>query len=88
MSSLSRSARPASDAQTDKWKKKLVGKILVQTGRSPPKYTSLTDLVFERDLPKPYRLIGPNTPVTKDLRPNRLNVFIDAKNKITDVRFF
>ncbi|KAJ1900866.1 hypothetical protein LPJ66_001193 [Kickxella alabastrina] len=39
-------------------------------------------------LPQPLRVIKPGSRVTRDLRPNRLNVFIDENDKITRVDFF
>ncbi|KAJ1914639.1 hypothetical protein GGI09_004973 [Coemansia sp. S100] len=40
------------------------------------------------ELPQSVRVIWPNTRVTRDLRPNRLNVMCDADDKITKVQFF
>lgn len=34
------------------------------------------------------RIIGPNTPITKDLRPNRVNLMVDEEGTITEVRCF
>jgi len=36
--------------------------------------------------PSPVRVIGPNTPVTKDYRLNRLNIIHDAAGVIIDIR--
>ncbi|KAJ2818127.1 hypothetical protein FBU31_005986 [Coemansia sp. 'formosensis'] len=40
------------------------------------------------DLPQPMRVIWPGTRVTRDLRPNRLNIMCDADDLITKVQFF
>ncbi|KAJ2057286.1 hypothetical protein GGI17_005720 [Coemansia sp. S146] len=40
------------------------------------------------ELPQPRRVIWPMSPVTRDLRPNRLNIMCDADDKITKVQFF
>ncbi|KAJ1824659.1 hypothetical protein LPJ60_000581 [Coemansia sp. RSA 2675] len=40
------------------------------------------------ELPQPVRVIWPGTRVTRDLRPNRLNVICTADDLITKVQFF
>ncbi|PVU89361.1 hypothetical protein BB559_005135 [Furculomyces boomerangus] len=38
-------------------------------------------------LPDPKRIICPGTPVTKDLRPGRLNVFLNSEGQILRVAY-
>ncbi|KAJ2896020.1 hypothetical protein GGI21_004801 [Coemansia aciculifera] len=45
-------------------------------------------LVNWTDLPQPVRVLWPNSRVTRDLRPNRLNLYCGADDKITKVAFF
>ncbi|KAJ2743283.1 hypothetical protein GGI20_003852 [Coemansia sp. BCRC 34301] len=45
-------------------------------------------LVNWAELPQPVRVIWPNSRVTRDLRPSRLNLMCDADDKIFKVEFF
>ncbi|OMJ08327.1 hypothetical protein AYI69_g8535 [Smittium culicis] len=45
-------------------------------------------IIKNSQIPHPKRLIYPNTPVTRDLRPNRLNLHIDNSAKIFKIGFF
>jgi hypothetical protein len=39
-----------------------------------------TQIICEKDLPKPYRIIKPGEFTTLDIIENRLNLNVDAKN--------
>ncbi|PVU95568.1 hypothetical protein BB561_001734 [Smittium simulii] len=45
------------------------------------------NIVNKNKLPEPYRLIYPNSPVTRDLRIDRLNLYIDDTGKVTTIRY-
>ncbi|KAJ1991575.1 hypothetical protein EDC05_003340 [Coemansia umbellata] len=44
--------------------------------------------VLLSSLPQPRRIIRPGSRVTRDLRPNRLNVMCDENGVVSDVRYF
>lgn len=41
----------------------------------------------KRDLPESHRVIPPNTMVTKDYNPNRLNVYVTEDRTVTHVQW-
>lgn len=41
----------------------------------------------KRDLPDPYRVIAPGTMVTKDFRPERLNVYVREDGIVSHVQY-
>lgn len=43
--------------------------------------------VRRKDLPKPSRVIPKNSMITMDFRPDRLNVHVDDRKKITGVNY-
>ncbi|OMJ15255.1 hypothetical protein AYI70_g2419 [Smittium culicis] len=45
-------------------------------------------IIKNSQIPRPKRLIYPNSPVTRDLRPNRLNLHIDSSAKIFKIGYF
>lgn len=52
----------------------------------PPTRQMLTAQVFcKRDLPDQCRLVRPGTMVTKDFRPERLNVHVDDNGTVSHV---
>lgn len=77
----------------EEWASKLEGKTLISVDKesSISKKDLDSNVFFEKDLPKPYRLIGPNQMVTRDFRPDRLNVNYkdekDGKMIIESVNF-
>ncbi|RCH96702.1 hypothetical protein CU098_009192 [Rhizopus stolonifer] len=69
----------------DGWKDKLVGKIILDDEQE----TALSEgeYVRRKDLPKPSRVIPKNSMITMDFRPDRLNVHVDDRKKITGVNY-
>ncbi|KAG2179066.1 hypothetical protein INT43_001916 [Umbelopsis isabellina] len=73
------------DENTVAWSKKLVGKTFVDDGAE---HNLSEDQVFRRkDLPKMHRVLGPDSMMTMDYRPERLNVRVDDSNKAKSVDF-
>ncbi|GAB5589145.1 hypothetical protein Unana1_04045 [Umbelopsis nana] len=71
------------DERTKEWHSKLVGKTLITD-----KEAGLADQVFHiQDLPQPNRVLGPDSLMTRDYYPERLNVIVDNSNKVTNVHF-
>ncbi|KAI8368353.1 hypothetical protein EDC96DRAFT_505305 [Choanephora cucurbitarum] len=64
------------------WQKILIGKRLIEDGNKNDQET-----VHVKELPNGYRVLPPGRPQTRDYRPERLNVFVDADNMITQVYF-
>jgi hypothetical protein len=71
----------------EQWKKRLVGKRFAEDNEVLPPSISQDQVVRRRDLPKLHRIIKPKSMVTMDYRPERLNVNVDADNRIVSVRF-
>ncbi|KAL2106027.1 hypothetical protein VUR80DRAFT_7393 [Thermomyces stellatus] len=66
--------------KTEEWMRKLVGKKLGDENEGP------SETVFcKRDLPPEHRVIKPGMMVTKDFRPERLNVHVDDEGKVSHV---
>ncbi|KAI9257411.1 hypothetical protein BY458DRAFT_558193 [Sporodiniella umbellata] len=72
-----------SEEHCKEWKAKLVGKTCIEEDEQ----TTLSEGEFFRrsDLPKPSRVVGPDSLLTMDYRPERLNVQIDFRKICTDV---
>ncbi|TAQ88793.1 hypothetical protein B7494_g2877 [Chlorociboria aeruginascens] len=65
------------DTKTKEWMDKLVGKTLGEVSN---------ETTFAKtDLPTESRVIGPGMMVTKDFKPDRLNVHVDEEGKVTHV---
>ncbi|MFJ6697635.1 I78 family peptidase inhibitor [Streptomyces sp. NPDC091272] len=67
----------------DQW----VGRTLVPTGSPDPSGVPAGRLVHERDIPEPYRIVAPDSFVTQEYSPDRLNLYVDDRNTITRVNF-
>ncbi|KAI7882755.1 hypothetical protein K492DRAFT_127378 [Lichtheimia hyalospora FSU 10163] len=65
------------------WHKKLVGKVVLKDNEETALGTD--EVVREKDLPKPYRVIPPDSAVTMDYRPERLNIFVDSNFRVNTV---
>ncbi|SAM00134.1 hypothetical protein [Absidia glauca] len=69
----------------DGWRDKLVGKTIV----GDEAVTSLPagSFVRTKDLPKLHRVLGSNSMMTMDYRPDRLNIHIDDDKKVKGVNY-
>ncbi|KXJ91912.1 hypothetical protein Micbo1qcDRAFT_203954 [Microdochium bolleyi] len=67
-----------SDNPTELWTTKLVGKTLSDDGHSETNFC-------KKDLPQNHRVIGPNSMVTMDFRPDRLNVHVKEDGTVHKV---
>ncbi|CDH57895.1 predicted protein [Lichtheimia corymbifera JMRC:FSU:9682] len=74
---------PQQQLDMDKWCKKLVGKIILKDNEETT--LGADEVVREKDLPKPNRVLLPNSPMTMDYRPNRLNVFLDENRRVVNL---
>ncbi|KAI8380298.1 hypothetical protein BD560DRAFT_387718 [Blakeslea trispora] len=67
------------------WQKLLIGKLLIEDGNKSDQ--SNPESVSVEELPKGYRVLPPGRPQSRDFRPERLNVFVDSSNIITQVYY-
>ncbi|CDS06354.1 hypothetical protein LRAMOSA08882 [Lichtheimia ramosa] len=74
---------PKQQADCDGWRKKLMGKVVLKDNEE----TSLGahEVIREKDLPKPHRVLPPNGVMTMDYRPDRLNIFVDENRRVNNV---
>jgi hypothetical protein len=68
-----------SSGSSEDWQSKLMGKTLGES--------SDTTTFAKQDLPKEHRVIGPDSMSTMDHNPERLNVHVDEKGVVKDVRY-
>ncbi|MCF8481002.1 MAG: hypothetical protein K9H25_11265 [Rhodospirillum sp.] len=59
-----------------------VGGPLLSSSAKPP---AQGPFLRVSDLPHPQRILPPGAMITEDMRPDRLNVFIDAVGRITKI---
>ncbi|KAL6880849.1 hypothetical protein J3F83DRAFT_8884 [Trichoderma novae-zelandiae] len=70
-----------SDDKTQDWANKLVGKTFSETE------TESNETTFcKRDLPEVHRIIKPGSIVTKDFRPERLNIHLKEDGTVSHVQ--
>lgn len=69
----------------DGWRDKLVGRILLENDQEST--LSEGEYVYKKDLPQPNRVVKKGSFVTMDFRPNRLNVHVDDRMKVTGVEY-
>ncbi|KAL2004227.1 hypothetical protein VTN02DRAFT_5370 [Thermoascus thermophilus] len=62
------------------WANRLMGKKITEST------TDVTSFA-RRDLPESHRVIKPGDAVTRDYRPERLNVHVDEHGTVRDVQF-
>ncbi|KAJ8659666.1 hypothetical protein O0I10_004645 [Lichtheimia ornata] len=74
---------PQQQLDMEKWHKKLVGKVVLKDNEETA--LGADEYVREKDLPKPNRVLPPNSPMTMDYRPNRLNVFLDENRRVVNL---
>ncbi|KAH6676897.1 hypothetical protein F5X68DRAFT_213585 [Plectosphaerella plurivora] len=67
------------DEKTDEWTNKLVGKKLHDE-------ESNETCFCKKDLPEEHRIIEPGMMVTKDYKPNRLNVHVNEDGTVSHVQ--
>ncbi|KAL0073239.1 hypothetical protein J3Q64DRAFT_1758406 [Phycomyces blakesleeanus] len=69
----------------DGWRDKLVGKFILENDEA----TSLSsdEYVRHSDLPQPNRVLPPNSIMTMDYRPDRLNIRIDKTKRVMGVNY-
>ncbi|KAI8982700.1 hypothetical protein BDB01DRAFT_792891 [Pilobolus umbonatus] len=69
----------------EEWKNRLVGKVILSdtetTTQSEDKY------VREKDLPAQKRIVDPDSFMTMDFQPNRLNIKVTNARKVIDVYY-
>ncbi|KAI9263140.1 hypothetical protein BDA99DRAFT_559707 [Phascolomyces articulosus] len=71
-----------SPTDLEEWRIKLVGKTIVDGD------VQVTEQTFhKRDLPSCNRVLGPNTPATRDYIIDRLNVITDDQGRVTTVYY-
>ncbi|KAI8082852.1 uncharacterized protein BX664DRAFT_339218 [Halteromyces radiatus] len=72
-------------ADCDGWRDKLVGKTVVDDET----ITSLPEdkIVRKKDLPQFHRVLAPNSIMTMDYRPERLNIHVDANQQVKGVNY-
>ncbi|KAI8979768.1 hypothetical protein BDF20DRAFT_819847 [Mycotypha africana] len=82
---LLNSSRNAPDESCDGWRDKLIGKVVLQDDEE----TTLNndEYVRKKDLPKPHRVLAPNSLATMDYRPDRLNIRVDHTMRVTGVNY-
>jgi hypothetical protein len=68
-----------SDAEFSSW----IGKTLV---RKTEAQAAVDGVVLETTIPQPYRVLLPDSMMTMDFNPERINVHVDDSNKIQKVR--
>jgi len=56
------------------------------TDAFPPSISDLPVLIKDL-INRPCRIILPDSVVTEDWVPDRVNIFVDATNRVTDIRF-
>ncbi|SPO04082.1 uncharacterized protein DNG_06765 [Cephalotrichum gorgonifer] len=64
--------------KTEEWMRKLVGKKLSDEGSSETNFC-------KTELPQECRVIKPGMMVTKDFKPDRLNVHVDDEGTVSHV---
>ncbi|KAI9287491.1 hypothetical protein BC943DRAFT_318208 [Umbelopsis sp. AD052] len=81
--SMQGGGQPNEEAQL--WQNKLIGKTLIHDNEE----TELgEDKIFRaKNLPQPSRVVKPDSFITLDFRPERMNVKVDKDNKITGVHY-
>ncbi|KAI8139467.1 hypothetical protein BJV82DRAFT_521901 [Fennellomyces sp. T-0311] len=69
----------------DGWRDKLVGKTILRESEE----TALSEdqVVRENELPAIRRILPPNSMMTMDFRPERLNIHVDANRKVRSVNY-
>ncbi|RUS15978.1 hypothetical protein BC937DRAFT_91734 [Endogone sp. FLAS-F59071] len=67
------------------WQKRLIGKTYI--GEDEETALGENQVVLHSQLPEGHRILAPNTLMTKDFRPLRLNVTMNDGGKITGVHF-
>ncbi|RIA90235.1 hypothetical protein C1645_770560 [Glomus cerebriforme] len=74
------------DKSLDNWKAKLLGKKFVSDNVSVAAEEQ-HNVIRKTDLPTEHRVIPPDGMVTMDIKPDRLNVYIDHSSTIYKVKF-
>ncbi|EWC48431.1 hypothetical protein DRE_02200 [Drechslerella stenobrocha 248] len=72
---------PPSDTFKQKWTTDLVGKKIVDQRSDDPEH------FCKQDLPEQNRVIAPGTLVTRDFRPQRMNVHLDDEDRCSHITF-
>lgn len=84
--------QPASPSQTERTAETMpqtADEATAQDTCGASAYRHLIDQnVAAVTLPEGVRTIGPDTVVTQDFRPDRLNVMLDAEGRIVDLRCY
>ncbi|KAL1931831.1 hypothetical protein VTP01DRAFT_8887 [Rhizomucor pusillus] len=75
----------ANAEEENAWRQRLVGKYILKDDEQTTLGTH--EFVRERDLPQPRRILPPNSVMTMDYRPERLNVHLDHSRKVRSVNY-
>jgi len=73
------SGNNSADNKTDEWTNKLVGKKLSEQDSNETTFS-------KRELPQETRIIEPGMMVTKDFKPDRLNVHLKEDGTVSHVQ--
>lgn len=90
-----------SSDECDGWRDKLVGKVVLNDDEvttlednevgNVTRFLTNSDFfsqcVRRKDLPRPSRVLPPNSMMTMDYRPDRLNVRVDHTMRVTGVNY-
>ncbi|CAN6595607.1 hypothetical protein TRVA0_001S01442 [Trichomonascus vanleenenianus] len=76
-----------SEAIAEEWRRKLVGKLFIPQAQLTRQAAGNPNVVSERHLPQPFRVLRPGMAATMDYRPNRLNVMLDQAGRIVNVNY-
>ncbi|KAI9474112.1 MAG: hypothetical protein EXX96DRAFT_488846 [Benjaminiella poitrasii] len=80
---LDASRNPPDDC--DGWRDKLVGKVILNDEAETT--LSAGEFIRKKDLPKPNRVLPPDSIMTMDFRPERLNIRVDHTMRVTGVNY-
>ncbi|GAA5808749.1 hypothetical protein MFLAVUS_002144 [Mucor flavus] len=69
----------------DGWRDKLVGKVILNDDEETSLKTD--ECIRRKELPKPNRVLSPNSIMTMDYRPERLNIHVDHTMRVTGVNY-
>ncbi|KAI8367642.1 uncharacterized protein BYT42DRAFT_504260 [Radiomyces spectabilis] len=73
------------DDDCDGWKQKLLGKTIVKN--KDDVHANSENIFLEENLPTLHRVLPPNTMMTMDYRPDRLNVKVDKNMRVLGVHY-
>ncbi|KAI8645077.1 hypothetical protein BD408DRAFT_412209 [Parasitella parasitica] len=69
----------------DGWRDKLFGKVILNDNEETA--LGADECVRTKDLPNPSRVLRPDSMMTMDYRPERLNIKVDHSMRVTGVNY-